>query len=46
MINHKTNDQRLSSILSSLDFWISDEKIIIDDKYKIQNVDRNVVCAK
>ena len=44
-INAQPNDQRISSILASLDFWISDEKTIIDDKKKIAGVDRKVLCG-
>ena len=46
MINPRPKDLRISSILSSLDFWISDEDIIIKDKKKIKNINRHIVCAK
>lgn len=46
MINPKPEDTRVNSILSSLDFWIADEKIIMSDKVKIMKVDRYRVCAK
>ncbi len=46
MINPNPLDRRISSVLSSLDFWISDDNMIISDKKKLRNVDRNVVCAK
>lgn len=46
MINPKPSDRRISSILSTLDFWISDDNLIISDKQKIQKVDRNVVCRR
>jgi len=46
MINPHPNDTRISSILSSLDFWISDEETIISDKRKLKNVDRYLVCGK
>ena len=46
LINPHPSDQRVSSILSSLDFWISDDKIIIADKLKIQKVDRVKLCSK
>jgi len=45
-INPKPADPRISSILSTLDFWISDEKLIISDKKKVEIVDRNVVCSR
>jgi ArsR family transcriptional regulator len=44
MINIHPKDARISSILSSLDFWISDEEVIISDKRKIKNIDRFNVC--
>jgi len=45
-INPKPSDQRISSVLSTLDFWISDDNLIISDKQKIQKVDRNIVCSR
>ena len=45
-INPGPDDRRISTILSSLDFWISDEKIIIHDKQRVLTVDRNIVCKK
>jgi len=38
MINSRPADSRISSILSSLDYWIADEEIIISDKNKIKNI--------
>ena len=46
MINPRPSDKRISSILSTLDFWISDDNLIISDKQKIQKVDRVTVCSK
>ena len=46
MINPRPSDQRISSVLSTLDFWISDDNAIISDKQKIQKVDRNEVCGR
>lgn len=46
MVNPKPSDQRVSSVLSTLDFWISDDNLIITDKQKIQKVDRNTVCSR
>jgi len=46
MINPRPSDPRISSILSSLDFWISDEKMIIADKKKLNKIDRHIVCSK
>lgn len=48
-VNYKINpqpaDERISSILSSLDFWISDENTIISDKLKVNSLDRNKLCG-
>ena len=46
MINPMPADLRISSVLSSLDFWISDDSQIISDKQKIKKVDRNEVCGR
>jgi len=46
MINPRPDDQRISSILSTLEFWIADQKIINEDKAKVTKVDRHFVCAK
>lgn len=44
-INSNPDDARISSILSSLDFWINDEKLIIKDKRIVAKLDRNKICA-
>jgi ArsR family transcriptional regulator len=44
-INQHPSDSRISAILSSLDFWISDEDSIIADKKKVQNIDRHDICS-
>lgn len=44
-INFKPEDVRISAILSQLDFWINDEKIIIEDKKQISCLDRNIICC-
>jgi hypothetical protein len=46
MINSRPSDLRISSVLSSLDFWIADDKQIISDKKKIQKVNRDEVCGR
>jgi ArsR family transcriptional regulator len=46
LINPRPPDARISSVLSTLDFWISDDQIIISDKQKVQKVDRNEVCSR
>ncbi len=49
-VNYKINsnppDNRISSVLATLDFWIADDSVIISDKRKIQKVDRNIVCGR
>lgn len=45
-INPTPPDPRISSILSSLDFWISDNDLIFSDLEKVKNVDRYEVCSK
>ena len=48
-VNYKINlhptDERVIAILTSLDFWISDEEAIINDKKKIKYLNRNVICC-
>ena len=48
-VNYKINlnptDERVIAILTSLDFWISDEVAIIKDKKKIKYLNRNVICC-
>ena len=46
LINPRPSDARISSVLSTLDFWISDDQLIISDKQKVQKVDRNEVCSR
>lgn len=46
LINPRPSDPRISSILSTLDFWISDEKIITNDKQRVQKVNRIEVCSR
>ena len=46
LINTNPTDQRVSSLLSRLDFWISDETIISNDKILVSKVDRNILCSK
>jgi ArsR family transcriptional regulator len=45
MINPRPNDVRINSILSTLDFWISDESLVIKDKKTISGLDRNIICS-
>ncbi len=46
MINPQPDDPRISSIISTLDFWIADKKIIEADRIKVNKVDRYSVCSK
>jgi len=45
MINTSPDDKRISAVLSSLDFWISDEEQIIKDKKALRSLDRNLICG-
>lgn len=45
-INPTPNDPRISTILASLDYWIAEQSIIIEDKKKVMRVDRNAICSK
>lgn len=46
LINPHSEDPRISSIISTLDFWIADHKLIEADKLKVIKVDRYKVCSK
>jgi ArsR family transcriptional regulator len=46
VINPKPSDPRVSKMLTSLDFWINDDQIIIKDLQKVQVVDRNKICYR
>lgn len=46
LLNPRPFDARISSVLSTIDFWISDDQLIISDKQKVQKVDRNEVCSR
>ncbi len=45
-INPHSSDDRISSILTTLDFWIADDQTIISDKQKVQKVSRYEVCSR
>jgi DNA-binding transcriptional ArsR family regulator len=45
VINPRPSDARITSILSSLDFWINDEATIINDKKKVSILDRLKICC-
>jgi len=44
-INPRPSDPRISAILSTIDFWISDDSVIISDKKKIFSLDRKIICC-
>lgn len=46
LINPRPSDSRITSLLTSLDFWIADQSVIIDDKKRVLESDRNIICAK
>ncbi len=45
-INYGSSDPRIAAVLTSLEFWIADDKIIASDKLKVIKVDRNEVCSR
>jgi ArsR family transcriptional regulator, arsenate/arsenite/antimonite-responsive transcriptional repressor len=45
-INPNPQDQRVNTILSSLDFWIDDDYTIIEDKKEIKKICREKICGK
>lgn len=45
MINPRPSDKRIITILASLDYWITNDDEIINDKTKIKNLDRNIICS-
>ena len=44
-INPSPDDKRVSTILSSLDYWIDDEDLIISDKKIIKTLCRDNICC-
>lgn len=45
LINQSPSDQRISAILSQLDFWIGDNELIESDKQKVKVVNRFKLCG-
>ena len=45
LINQRPEDQRISAVLSSLDFWIGDNLAIETDKQKVKASDRYKICG-
>ena len=46
VINPRPTDERISRILTSLDFWIGDDTKIENDKKKVKTVNRHEVCSR
>lgn len=46
LLNPRPSDSRISTLLMSLDFWIADQSVIIDDKKRVLESDRNIICSK
>jgi ArsR family transcriptional regulator len=44
-INPRPTDPRISAILSTIDFWIGDDSVIISDKKKVFSLDRKIICC-
>ena len=45
MLNPRPIDKRIKNILSSLDYWISEDDTFIKDKNRIKSLDRNIICG-
>jgi ArsR family transcriptional regulator len=45
-INPEPTDKRITALMASLDFWVADEKVVADDKFKIATADRFTLCSK
>ncbi len=45
LINQRPGDQRISAILSQLDFWVGDSQLIENDKQKVKVSNRYKVCG-
>lgn len=46
LLNPRPSDSRISTLLMSLDFWIADQSLNIDDKKRVLESDRNIICSK
>lgn len=46
LINPRPSDPRISTFLTSLDYWIAEESIIISDKKKVMESDRHEICSR
>jgi len=45
-INPHPSDNRVPSIIITLDFWIADDQFIISDKEKVQRINRYEICSR
>lgn len=45
-INPRPSDNRISSIISTIDFWIADDQVVFSDREKVQKVNRYEVCSR
>lgn len=43
-VNPRPTDPRINSILSSLDFWINDNELIIKDMQIVETLNREIIC--
>lgn len=46
LVNNKADDERITTILTSLDFWIGDLDKIDEDRTKVKSVDRYLITCK
>ena len=46
IINPRPSDARITSLLTSLDFWIGDSADVESDRQMVKTVDRYIVCNR
>jgi len=44
-LNKSKNDDHVTNLLSLISDWIPDDKIISDDRRRVESVDRNIICG-
>jgi ArsR family transcriptional regulator len=44
-LNHKKSDIYVSKILPLISEWIPDDQVISDDRKKVKETDRNIICG-
>jgi ArsR family transcriptional regulator len=44
-LNHQMQNEYISKLLPLISEWIPDEKVISEDRNKISQTDRNVICG-